>query len=150
MAILHQPSPFHRNTWICCEKESSPLNRGGTASPCPTCDPCRCAHATLWPFHHVVHTLHARVCPFPLEALQTDFSDWSLGSSTEGLRTVQNQPEGPCPNYKGPEAFHEKPRASWINGGVNHCQQHSSVCLGAEWNETFPRVPGKLPPNVDR
>lgn len=26
--------------------------------------------------------------PFPLETLQTDFPDWSVASSTEGLRTV--------------------------------------------------------------
>ncbi len=33
---------------------------------------------------------------------------------------------------------------------VNHCQQHISVCFGAERSEGFPRPFGKLLPNVER
>lgn len=55
----------------------------------PTCDPCRCDRVTSRPSRPIWSIRCTPEPPFPLETLQTGFSDWSVGSSWRGShRTV--------------------------------------------------------------
>lgn len=81
--------------------------------------------------------------PTPLIGLQVPI-EWV--APTASVVTIW----GLSPNHLRPEVLHYGPRAVCLCREANHCQQHISVCLGAERSEGFPRSFGKLLPNVDR